>query len=157
MITLLVQDNLELACAAIERAAMDRATNDVDESFASSIEARRRHREARNGHPFWDPQAILTNFSSGLPDPLRIRPNGVQANQLGVYEDFGPDSKRRMVANMTSRPSSTMSYGAPSGYSTSPAPDAGVVHYNQQDAMARLTVRVSNSKVVQNSSFFGRP
>lgn len=40
-----MQDNLELACSAIERAAMERATNDIDEGFASSIEARRRHRE----------------------------------------------------------------------------------------------------------------
>ena len=38
-------DNLESACAAIEKAAMERAVNDVDESFASSFEARRRHRE----------------------------------------------------------------------------------------------------------------
>jgi CCR4-NOT transcription complex subunit 1 len=30
-----------------------------------------------------------TNFSTNLPDPLRIKPTGVQANQISVYEDFG--------------------------------------------------------------------
>jgi len=30
-----------------------------------------------------------TNFSGNLPDPLRIKPTGVQANQISVYEDFG--------------------------------------------------------------------
>ena len=30
-----------------------------------------------------------SNFSANLPDPLRIKPSGVQANQITVYEDFG--------------------------------------------------------------------
>ena len=46
-IFLLVQDNIELACQAIEKAAMDRAVIDVDDSFAAAYEIRRRHREVR--------------------------------------------------------------------------------------------------------------
>ena len=42
---ILVMDNLDAACAAIEKAAMERAVSDVDEGFAASYEARRRHRE----------------------------------------------------------------------------------------------------------------
>ena len=45
VIFLLVQDNIELACQAIEKAAMDRAVIDVDDSFAAAYEVRRRHRE----------------------------------------------------------------------------------------------------------------
>lgn len=44
-IMLLVQDNLDLACSAIEKAAMERAISDVDEGFATAYELRRRHRE----------------------------------------------------------------------------------------------------------------
>ena len=44
-IALIVQDNLDIACSAIENAAMERAVNEVDESFAQSYELRRRHRE----------------------------------------------------------------------------------------------------------------
>jgi hypothetical protein len=45
VVLLLVQDNIELACRAIEKAAMDRAVADVDENFAASYELRRRHRQ----------------------------------------------------------------------------------------------------------------
>jgi CCR4-NOT transcription complex subunit 1 len=45
VILLLVQDNLDGACEAIEKAAMDRAVADVDEGLSASVEARRRHRE----------------------------------------------------------------------------------------------------------------
>ena len=45
VVLLLVQDNIELACRVIEKAAMDRAVADVDENFAPSYELRRRHRQ----------------------------------------------------------------------------------------------------------------
>jgi CCR4-NOT transcription complex subunit 1 len=45
VVLLLVQDNIELACRVIEKAAMDRAVADVDENFASSYDLRRRHRQ----------------------------------------------------------------------------------------------------------------
>ncbi len=44
-ITLIVQDNLDIACSAIEKAAMERAVTDVDEGFGQAYELRRRHRE----------------------------------------------------------------------------------------------------------------
>ena len=47
VISLLVQDNLDIACSAIEKTAMERAVTDVDEGFAASYEVRRRHREVR--------------------------------------------------------------------------------------------------------------
>ena len=45
VIYLLVQENIELACQAIEKAAMDRSVIDVDDGFATAYEYRRRHRE----------------------------------------------------------------------------------------------------------------
>jgi CCR4-NOT transcription complex subunit 1 len=45
VIALLVQDNLDLACQAIEKAARERATLEVEEGFASAFDTRRRHRE----------------------------------------------------------------------------------------------------------------
>ena len=47
VISLLVQDNLDFACSAIEKTAMERAVTDVDEGFAASYEVRRRHREVK--------------------------------------------------------------------------------------------------------------
>lgn len=45
VVLLLVQDNLDVACSAIEKAAMERAISDIDDGFAASYDARRRHRE----------------------------------------------------------------------------------------------------------------
>lgn len=42
---MIVTDNLDIACSAIKKAAMERAVSDVDEGFAASYDARRRHRE----------------------------------------------------------------------------------------------------------------
>jgi uncharacterized protein DUF3819 len=61
VVLLLVQDNIELACRAIEKAAMDRAIADVDENFAASYELRRRHRQvlATPGFLFRQSELIL--------------------------------------------------------------------------------------------------
>ncbi|EIM89241.1 uncharacterized protein STEHIDRAFT_154920 [Stereum hirsutum FP-91666 SS1] len=88
VIMLLVQDNIDLASGTIEKADMDRAVAEVDEGFAGAYDARRRHRQTARGQPFWDSNALPSAFSASLPDPLRIKVNGVQPNQIGVYEDF---------------------------------------------------------------------
>ncbi|KAF7359396.1 Not1-domain-containing protein [Mycena sanguinolenta] len=145
VILLLVQDNLDIACTAIEKAAMERAVSDVDESFAASFEARRRHREARNGQSFWDPSATPSSFAVTLPDPLRVKPNGLQPHQPGVYEDFSMDPKRTAVA---SRPSSTTSF-TPALYAPSPAPDPPqYLNLNHQDAMDRFGVLTRDLEAV---------
>lgn len=48
VIALLTNENIDLCCVAIEKAAMDRAMADVDEGFTAAFETRRRHREV--GH-----------------------------------------------------------------------------------------------------------
>lgn len=116
--------------------------------------------QLRNGQTFWDSSAPQTTSTIPLPDPLQIKPNGVQPHQAGVYEDFskfgldvmkcssysniGMDPRRRIA----SRPSSTVSYSrtdmmTPGIYASSPAPDSGVnqTAFNHQDAMDRFTVR----------------
>ncbi|KAJ7093160.1 Not1-domain-containing protein [Mycena epipterygia] len=143
VILLLVQDNLDIACTAIEKAAMERAVSDVDEGFNTSFEARRRHREARNGQSFWDPTAAPSSFAAALPDPLRVKPNGLQPHQAGVYEDFSMDPKRVAAA---SRPSSTTSF-TPALYAPSPAPDPPQ-YLNHQDAMDRFGVLTRDLEAV---------
>lgn len=45
VIQTIVNDNINYACAAIEKAAMERAVAEVDESFTVAYEQRRTHRE----------------------------------------------------------------------------------------------------------------
>ena len=78
MILSVVQDNIEAACSAIEKAAMDRAVADIDEQFATAYENRRRHREvciqlAR----FWHVEANLILSSCTLG-----RHSGIQQPHL---------------------------------------------------------------------------
>ncbi|KAJ1307774.1 hypothetical protein OPQ81_001861 [Rhizoctonia solani] len=83
-----VSDNVDMACTAIERAAMDRAVTVIDEAFASSYELRRRHNETRPNQPFWDPNMPVMHYQQSLPDPLRIKPTGLVNTQTRVYDDF---------------------------------------------------------------------
>ncbi|KAI0028354.1 Not1-domain-containing protein [Vararia minispora EC-137] len=126
VLLLLVDENIEIACQAIEKAAMDRAVAEVDESFSSSYEARRRHRQLSRGQPFWDSTLLHSTYQASLPEPLRLKPSGVQSNQLAVYEDFGVDTKR----SWASRPSSAIPFSRNDGptypvSSRAPEPNTG--------------------------------
>ncbi|KAI0781233.1 Not1-domain-containing protein [Trametes elegans] len=151
-IFLLVQDNIELACQAIEKAAMDRAVLDVDEGFAAAYEHRRRHREQRPGQPFWDTSVLQSTIFGSLPDPLRIKPTGVQPNQLRVYDEFREyNEPKRMY---TSRPNSTASYSRndqlASLYSPSPMPEqqSNQSLLRPQEAMERFNALVRDLEAV---------
>ncbi|KAI0807086.1 Not1-domain-containing protein [Fomes fomentarius] len=144
VIFLLVQENIELACQAIEKAAMDRAVIDVDDGFAAAYEIRRRHREQHPGQPFWDTSVPQSNVFNSLPDLLRIKPGGAAVQQLRVYEEFNMDPKRRVF---TSRPNSTVSYSradqiASALYSPSPAPEQAGQVLLPQEAMERFNMFV---------------
>ncbi len=105
-----------------------------------------------------------TNLTQSLPDPLRLKPSGVQSGQAAVYEDFGmlaagvatlnvqtdilfsgSDPKRRM----TSRPGSAVSYPRNDHlpvtlYTQQQFNEQGITgqpYINHQDAMERFNVR----------------
>ncbi|KAF8964122.1 Not1-domain-containing protein [Flammula alnicola] len=147
VVSLLVQDNLDIACSAIEKAAMERAITDVDEGFASSYDVRRRHRELRSTQAFWDPSVPHSNFTASLPDPLRIKPTGVQSHQALVYEDFGADLKRRT----DSRPASVTSiHTSAAPYSQSPSMEHEFNQnlHNHQEAMDRFAILTRDLEAV---------
>ncbi|KAI0798095.1 Not1-domain-containing protein [Abortiporus biennis] len=148
---ILVQDNLDIACQAIEQAAMERAALDVDDAFATAFDARQRHREQRPGQAFWDPNVPHTLFASSLPEPLRLKPSGVQPIQFAVYEDF--DSKRR---HNVSRPASTVSYNrgeipASSVYGSTVSGEQIVStagYLSHQDAMDRFNAIIKDLEAI---------
>ncbi|KAK4047791.1 CCR4-NOT core subunit cdc39 [Microbotryomycetes sp. JL201] len=81
-------DNLDFACAVVEKVAMEKAMLEVDDGLAPAYLARRTHRE-RSREAFWDTAAMAASHYSGmLPDPLRLKLGGLQPQQLQVYEDF---------------------------------------------------------------------
>jgi CCR4-NOT transcription complex subunit 1 len=69
VLSILATDNLDIACAAIEKAAMERAVSDVDEGFAASYEARRRHREVSCGQSCYFALSAYANVASAAQRP----------------------------------------------------------------------------------------
>lgn len=72
VLALIAQDNLDIACTAIEKAAMERAVLDVDEGFAASYEVRQRQREVSPGN-ITVCCHLLIRFSSALDSHFGIR------------------------------------------------------------------------------------
>ncbi|KAJ3184471.1 hypothetical protein HDU85_001776 [Gaertneriomyces sp. JEL0708] len=85
---IVVADNLDLACNVLERAAAQRSVPDIDNQLQPAYENRRKHR-ARTNQAFYD-MAVYTasRYPSTLPDPLRLKIGGLNAQQLRVYDDF---------------------------------------------------------------------
>lgn len=84
-------DNLELGCMLIEKASMEKAVRDVDESIASAIQIRRKHRET--GQPFIDVIAAaaktsVSKYPRELPEQLKPHVGGLLPLQLSVFEAF---------------------------------------------------------------------
>jgi CCR4-NOT transcription complex subunit 1 len=88
VVQLLVQDNLELGCTIIERAATEKAIRDIDKSLAAQYEARQGARA--RGQPFYEravfQQQQQGRFPAALPESLKPKP-GLVAQQR-VYDDF---------------------------------------------------------------------
>ncbi|KAL7323175.1 CCR4-NOT core subunit cdc39, variant 5 [Mucor circinelloides] len=88
-IILTVADNLDLMCAVIEKAAMEKATIEIDQVLAMALLSRKKHHDVRPNQPFVDMETYqMSGFANTLPALLRPKPGGVQPSQLSVYEDF---------------------------------------------------------------------
>lgn len=84
-------ENLELGCMLIERAATEKAIRDIDEALAAAILVRRKHREGAAGGVFTDPAAASKSaikYSKDLPDVMKPALGGLQQSQVLVYEAF---------------------------------------------------------------------
>lgn len=85
---LTVADNLDLVCAVIEKAAMEKVTMEVDDALMNAFANRKKHRD-NNNQAYFDMDVFsMSRYPSTLPEPLRPKPNGLGVNQLRVYEDF---------------------------------------------------------------------
>ncbi|KAJ3255219.1 hypothetical protein HDU77_003760 [Chytriomyces hyalinus] len=84
----IVADNLDLACSVMERAAAEKSIAEIDEELGPAYLNRRKHRE-RSSQLYYDVSVYAASrYPSSLPEPLRLKPNGLTASQFRVYEDF---------------------------------------------------------------------
>ncbi|CAF4847609.1 unnamed protein product [Rotaria socialis] len=87
IITVLAQENCELAALLIENAALKKVEEDIDEELQVHYNKRRLCRE--NGQQYCELSPEHRMRVSSLPEPLRIHTRGLSKNQLAVYDDFG--------------------------------------------------------------------
>ncbi|XP_064641680.1 CCR4-NOT transcription complex subunit 1-like isoform X3 [Lineus longissimus] len=82
----LATDNTELACAFIQKTAVEKALPEMDKRLATEFELRK---HARNeGRRYCDP-VVLTYQAERMPEQIRLKVGGVTPQQLAVYEEFG--------------------------------------------------------------------
>lgn len=89
-----VNENLDVACDIIRKAAMEKAIRDIDVNLQPQFAARKAHRDSRSQQPFWDGASFSVAIShTALPDPLRLRQGGLTPLQLRVYDDFAESAR----------------------------------------------------------------
>lgn len=85
-------DNLDLGCALIKKAVIEKALEDVntDQTIIEILKKRKLARE--KGEQYYDEKYVrVTQF---LPEQLRPQIGGLTEEQLKIYEDFGNVQKK---------------------------------------------------------------
>uniref|UniRef100_A0A8D9AYG7 CCR4-NOT transcription complex subunit 1 n=1 Tax=Cacopsylla melanoneura TaxID=428564 RepID=A0A8D9AYG7_9HEMI len=84
-VTICAGDNMELACAFIQKTAIEKALPDIDKHLTSEYE-RRKH--ARSEQRRYCDSQVLTYQAERMPEQIRLKVGGVTPQQMGVYEEF---------------------------------------------------------------------
>uniref|UniRef100_T1ISW7 CCR4-NOT transcription complex subunit 1 n=1 Tax=Strigamia maritima TaxID=126957 RepID=T1ISW7_STRMM len=83
--TIVAQDNVELACAFIQKTAIEKAIPEMDKRLNTEFELRK---HARNeGRRYCDP-VMLTYQAERMPEQIRLKVGGTSNQQMAVYEEF---------------------------------------------------------------------
>ncbi len=141
------QDNLELGCMLIEKAATEKAVRDMEEAISPALQARKKHRE-QTGQPFYD-MSIFNNsnqrYPASLPEPLLPKPGGLRSEQLLVYEAFQRIPRQPNVTSQQQSTSSGTSSSTPvsaevtGSTSNKPAPKFNM------EAFTRIVLKLESS------------
>ncbi|KZF19773.1 putative Ccr4-Not transcription complex subunit [Xylona heveae TC161] len=90
-ILMCVNDNLDLACSTVEKAAEQRAMPEIEAHINDLLVSRREHRAAHPNEPFIDP--VINRWAFFMPDPYKQSTDGLNKEQLAIYEDFARQSR----------------------------------------------------------------
>ncbi|KID92846.1 CCR4-Not complex component, Not1 [Metarhizium guizhouense ARSEF 977] len=97
-IIMCVNSNLDLALSIIEKQAEERAVPEIEDMIESDLETRRRHRLQHPNEPFF--AATVNRWAMTIPNPFKLSPtsNGLNAEQMAIYEDFARQSRTTPAA-----------------------------------------------------------
>ncbi|XP_077235419.1 transcription regulator [Tasmannia lanceolata] len=86
-VQLVTNDNLDLGCALIEKAAVEKALQSIDGDIAPIVSFRRKQRDGV-GSSFYDASTYTQSPFARVPEALRPKPGRLSIAQQRVYEDF---------------------------------------------------------------------
>ncbi|KAK7743993.1 CCR4-NOT core subunit cdc39 [Diatrype stigma] len=100
-IIMCVNSNLDLACSIIEKHAEERAVPEIEEMMQEELESRRRHRQQRPNEPYVDQG--LSRWAMTIPHPYKLSPslNGLNPEQMAIYEDFARQPRGATQASVS--------------------------------------------------------
>merc|ERR1711962_883840 len=84
-VSVIANDNVELACAFIQKKAVEKAIPEIDKRLNVEIELRKMAR--KEGRRYCDPVA-LTYQAERVPDPIRLKVGQAPPAQAAVFDEF---------------------------------------------------------------------
>ncbi|CAH1997116.1 unnamed protein product [Acanthoscelides obtectus] len=88
--SVIANDNMELACAFVQKTAVEKAIPEIDKRLMSEYELRKMARQ--EGRIFdcrrYCDAIALTYQAERMPEQIRLKVGGVAPNQMAVYEEF---------------------------------------------------------------------
>ncbi|KAG5879168.1 hypothetical protein JTB14_029970 [Gonioctena quinquepunctata] len=83
--SVIANDNMELACAFVQKTAVEKAIPEIDKRLMSEYELRKMARQ--EGRRYCDAIA-LTYQAERMPEQIRLKVGGISSSQMAVYEEF---------------------------------------------------------------------
>lgn len=77
-------DNMELACAFVQKTAIEKAIPEMDKRLMNEFELRKLARQ--EGRRYFDP--LVKYQAERMPEQIRLKATGVTPQQMTVYEEF---------------------------------------------------------------------
>ena len=106
-IIMCVNSNLDLACNIIEKQAEERAIPEIEHHLEKALETRRNHRMAQPNNSFLGQS--LSRWAMAIPTPykLAVGMNGLNPEQMAIYEDFAPQPRNTTASAAAHAPSAS--------------------------------------------------
>lgn len=95
-IMICVNDNIDLACEVVQRAAEDHSMAEIEDRLGPAVLSRIQHRQSQSQVAFADP--VPNPYAFRMPDPYKFSANGLNEDQLRVYEEFSHDADRHALS-----------------------------------------------------------
>ncbi|PFH62217.1 hypothetical protein XA68_14624 [Ophiocordyceps unilateralis] len=106
-IIMCVNSNLDLACSIIEKQAEERAVPDIEELLEEDTATRRLHRIQQPNEPFYS--GNVNRWGMTIPNPYKLSPNlnGLNPEQMAIYEDFARQPRNATTSGPSHAPSTS--------------------------------------------------